>query len=274
MKRARGFSLVELVVVIVVLGILSGSVALFIDNPVRAYFDAQQRTALSGAADTALRRMARELQGALPNSVRVASAGSTVWLEFVPVADSGRYRTAVSAGAEPAGLDPLDFSNAADTGFQILGRPVTVPAAAQLVIFNLGAGSMDVYGGGNRRSVTSATGVATSIAFAPAGAWPAASPTSRFHLVTGPASFGCAPAADGSGVLTRYDGYAFMGAQPTSNAQLAGARRTVLVDGVVNCEFALDALLANANSVTINLVLGDATESVRLFHQVHLPNTP
>lgn len=274
MNRARGFSLVEMVVVIVVLGILSASAALFIENPVRAYFDAQRRTALSGAADTALRRIARELQGALPNSVRVATQGSTVWLEFVPVADSGRYRTAVAAGAEPAGIDPLDFNNAADTSFQVLGRPVSVPAASQLVIFNVGAGSMDVYAGGNRRAVTSPAGNATSMAFTPAGPWPAESPTNRFHLVTSPASFGCAPAADGSGVITRYDGYAFMSAQPSSTAQLAGARQNVLVDGVVNCSFELDALLANANSVTISLVLGDATESVRLFHQVHVPNTP
>lgn len=274
MKRARGFSLVELVVVIVVLGILSASAVLVIENPVRAYFDAQRRGALSGAADTALRRIARDLQGAVPNSVRVASQGSTVWLEFVPVADSGRYRTAVAASAEPAGIDPLDFNNATDASFQVLGPAVSVPAAAQLVIFNLGAGAMDVYAGGNRRAVTTPAGAATSIAFTPAGSWPAESPTSRFQLVTGPASFGCAPAADGSGVIIRYDGYPFMSAQPTSSAQLAGARQNLLVDGVVNCSFDLDALLANANSVAISLVLGDATESVRLFHQVHLPNTP
>jgi MSHA biogenesis protein MshO len=268
-----GFSLVELIVVIVVIGVLAGSVAVFINNPVRAYFDAQRRTTLTDTADAALRRIGRDLQGALPNSVRVTSAGGSVWIEFVPIAAAGRYRAAAAATSEPAGIDPLDFADPADASFQVLGPAVEVPPGAQLVIFNVGAGELDVHGGGNRRQVTTPAGPATSIAFVPNGGWPADSPDHRFFLVTHPVTYGCTPAADGSGRIERFDGYAFAATQPTA-AALAGASRSLLVDGVVNCSFELNGVLANANGVSLAIVLGNAQESVRLLSQLHLPNTP
>src|SRR5882724_11781791 len=117
---ARGFSLVELVVVIVVLGILGASVAVFINNPVRAYFATVRRAQLTDAADTTLRRMVRDLQTAVPNSIRITTSGSTLYLEFTPISDVGRYRIATSGGNEPAGI----------------GRIERIDARGKLVIFN------------------------------------------------------------------------------------------------------------------------------------------
>jgi MSHA biogenesis protein MshO len=280
-RRQRGFSLVELIVVIVVLGVLSGAVAVFINNPVRAYFDSARRATLADAADTALRRLVRDLQGALPNSVRVATSGSAVFIEFIPVEAAGRYRAAASSGSEPAGTNPLDFATAADTSFQVLGPPVTVPAAngvnaAQLVIFNLGASGFDAYGGSNRRTVTSAAGSTQTISFTAAGAWPAESPTNRFFLVSGPVSYVCTPVASGGGRIERFSGYAFSASQSvsTSSGVLAAATRSVLVDRVAACSAALTSALANASGVALTLQLADSADSVRLQAQVHLPNTP
>lgn len=266
-----GFSLVELIVVIVVLGILASSMAVFMNSPVRAYFDSQRRAALADAADTALRRLSRDLQGALPNSVRITTVGNEVWLEFVPLADAGRYRAAPSAGNEAGGTDTLDLADPADTSFQVLGPAVTLPAGAQLVVFNLGAGASDVYGGQNRRSITTAPGSAGSISFTAAGTWPAGSPEHRFSVVTLPVSVVCRPAPTG-GVLERYDNYAFAAGQPTTAP--AGATRALLVDRVTACEATLSAALANVNSLALSLTLGDATESVRLQALLQLPNTP
>src|SRR5205814_7956125 len=67
----RGFTLLEAVLVIAMTGIVAAMVAVFIRAPVNAYVDQARRAELSDAADTALRRMAREVQRALPNSVRV-----------------------------------------------------------------------------------------------------------------------------------------------------------------------------------------------------------
>jgi len=274
---ARGFSLVELVVVIVVLGILGASVAVFINNPVRAYFATVRRAQLTDAADTTLRRMVRDLQTAVPNSIRITTSGSTLYLEFTPISDVGRYRGATSGGNEPTGIDLLDTTDATDTTFQVLGRPVTVPTAAKLVIFNLGYGTSDLYAGGNRRDVTTAAGSASSISFTSTGsAWPGDSPDRRFYLVTTPVTYVCAPVADGSGRLDRYSGYALQATQPssTTTTPLSTATRALLVDKVSGCSFETSAVLANANAAALTLQLTDTGETVTLYAQVYLGNTP
>jgi MSHA biogenesis protein MshO len=275
--KQRGFSLVELIVVIVVLGILGASVGMFINTPVRAYFDTMRRAAMTDAGDTAVRRLMRELQHALPNSVRITSSGTVLFLEFVPIADAGRYRAAISGGAEPAGNNPLDFSDAADTSFQVLGSAVTVPGNAQLVVFNLGYGDFDVYGGQNRRAVTTGAGPTQTIAFAAtASAFPGESPDRRFYLVTTPVTYVCAPAADGSGRIDRYAGYALQASQPasTAGAPLATASSALVLDKVSGCSFELTPTLANANAVAFRLQLTDGGETVTLHSQAYLANMP
>jgi len=275
--NARGFSLVELVVVITVLGILGASVAIFIRGPVVGYFATVRRAQLTDAADTTLRRMVRDLQSATPNSVRITTSGSTLYLEFTPISDVGRYRGATSGGNEPTGTDMLDTTDPTDTTFQVLGRPVTVPTGAKLVIFNLGYGTADLYNGGNRRDVTTAAGTASSISFTSTGsAWPSDSPDRRFYLVTTPVTYVCAPVAGGSGRLDRYSGYALQATQPssTTTAPLSTASHALVLDKVSGCSFESSAVLANADANALTLQLTDSGETVTLYAQVYLGNTP
>lgn len=272
-----GFSLVELIVVIVVLGILGSTVAVFIEGPVRAYFDSIRRARLTDAADTVARRLAREMQDALPNSVRVSTGGGTVFMEFIPIRDVGRYRTAASAGAEPGGIDALDFSDGADASFDVLGRAVSVPANAHLVIYNLGSGAFDAYGGGNRRAVGTAPGTTNAISFTATGTpLPADAPEHRFYLVTTAVTYACTPAADGSGRVERYSGYALQAAQPVAagTAPLAAATRTLVVDGVSACNFELGNTLSTLDQVSVRLQLSAGGETATLFTQVQLGNAP
>ena len=145
--RAGGFTLVELIMVIVITGIIAGMIAVYVANPVTAYVDTARRAELTENADSTVRRIARDLRTALPNSVRVSAVGGVTYLEFIPTVGGGRYRqypTAAGAG------DSLDFS-IADSAFDVLG-PVPVYAVGDsIAIFNLGPGR------GRRRTPTPAT---------------------------------------------------------------------------------------------------------------------
>ena len=73
-----GFTLLEAVVVIVITGIVSAMVAVFIRAPVEGYIDSVARAELTDAADTALRRLTREVRTALPNSLREGPPGAAL----------------------------------------------------------------------------------------------------------------------------------------------------------------------------------------------------
>lgn len=276
----RGFTLVEMVISIVISGIIIAMVGLFGRAQIDAYFDLSDRSELADGADTALRRVARELQAALPNSVR--QSGN--FLEFVPIRDGGRYRADVgdaNGDGVPEG-NMLDFT-IADNSFDVLGPTVSINTGDQLVIYNLGPGVSDVYAGDSRRAATAGTGLNT-ITFSGAS-FPLASPQKRFHIVGGPVTYECAPNAlnPALGTVTRHWCYNFTNPQPTSFAALgvhsacSAVQSAVLVNNVSACSFsyitATGALQRNGMAV-LNLTLTRNGESVSLLHQVEVLNTP
>lgn len=264
-RYLRGVTLVEMIVAIVVTGILVSIVSMFTRNQITSYFDVANRSELADTADTALRRMARELQGALPNSVRV----SGTFMELVPIKDAGRYRAQTGGGGSD---DPLDFISNNDS-FDVFGPPVTVQAGDQLVVYNLGIPGSDVYSGSTRRSL-SGTGSLSKLTISGAP-FPLASPQNRFQIVGGPVSYVCDLA---SGTLWRYSGYAFQSAQPVLLATLNGLTGVIparLATNVSACAFSYASGVLQRNGlVSISITLTGNGESVTLLHQVDLVNTP
>ena len=123
----RGFTLVEIIIVVILVGILSVVVGLIIQGPLRASVETGRRAELVDLAETALIRMTREIRLSVPNSVRIATAPGIVSVEVLRTLDGGRYRAAPTTGptlpgcaAAPAG-DPLEFT-CADTLFDVLGQ--------------------------------------------------------------------------------------------------------------------------------------------------------
>lgn len=265
----RGFTLVEAILVIVITGILAGVVSVFIRGPVQGYFDAARRAGLSDIADTALRRMARDIQGALPNSVRVSGAA---FMEFVPIKDAGRYRAEVGSAV---GDDPLNFASPTDNSFDVLGPQVTVASGDAIVIYNMGVTGADVYAGTSRRAASAPFGSVAKVTFLSAGTqFPFASPGSRFQVISTAVSYACDLAA---GKLWRYSGYSISSTQPASLAALdgLGATKALLASNVSACSFAYTAGTLERNGmVTANLAITEEGETVSLLHQVNVVNTP
>lgn len=265
-----GFSLIELIVVIAVVGILAGVVAVFIRSPLDGYMAASRRAELSDTADGALQRIARDVRRALPNSLRVTQVGDVQYLEYLPIADGGRYR------AETAGDgsgDILDFTSGADASFDVLGNTVAAANGQYLVLYNLGLDSAtDAWQGDNRRAVTS-TGNVSNLAFTASGdPLPLESPNRRFFLIDTPVSYVCDPAA---GTVRRYSGYgAPTAAQPTS---FSSGSNALLAQRVKACSFIYAAGASQRlGQLTLWLQLenseGDNAEQVSLYREVVVNN--
>jgi len=272
-RSQSGFTLIEAVMVIVITGILAVLASSFA-APLKGYFEALDRAELSDAADTALRRMARELRTALPNSVRVSGS----FIEFLPTTTGGRYRTNSVGGATScvAAGDELSFS-AADTCFEVIGTLPTPPGAPvvgeELVVYN--TDPTYAYAGNNVAAI--AANSTTSKILFDSHTFPVEfeSPAYRFQIISGPVTFACV-----GNTLWRYSGYARQAAQPTDIADvpLSGAiniaRLAIGVDCANSSFVYTPGITQRANLVVMNLTLANNTDSVALLHQVHVQNVP
>ncbi len=295
---SAGVTLIELAITIALAGILAALIVNFV-QPVRSYIDSSRRAALADVADTALRRIGRDVRLALPNSARVTSSGGSTFLEFMLVRTGGRYRVEADAAATstcPSGAgatpeeDVLSFS-AADTCFKTIG---SIPNLAQVttgdfvVVYNLppgtaGANAYEFPGtGGNKSQIASvpvAAGAGADRINFTSNAFAYESPARRFFIIEGPVSYVCTPSATpGAGTLTRRWGYTISAAQPTAFSTGSSA---LLATGVTACSITYDASIGaqGAGLVTLSLQLGmqDAqggTEHVNLYHAVHVNNLP
>ena len=108
--RQCGFTLIELIVVIVLLGILGFGTTQFIINSSQSYVDTARRERQGSAARTAIEKMSRELRNALPNSVRTSAGNSCI--EFVPVLGGSIY-TSLPTTTASSGLPRYPLSAAA-----------------------------------------------------------------------------------------------------------------------------------------------------------------
>ncbi len=266
-RCSAGFTLVEIVVVIVITGVISASVAVFLRHPVQGYVDAARRAEMSDSADTALRRMARDIKLALPNSIRLTDGGKT--LELLLTRTGGRYRT------EGPGF--LDFTQVATSVTQLgplasgVGQSIVV--GDQLVIYNLGIAGADAYTADNSATIT---GIDNTLPNEPvlhftARQFPFESPDARFQVVSGAVTYAC----EGSN-LTRYSGYAINSVQPTA-ASLAGstAARALAASNVSACVFSYTpGVTARAGVVALTLKITISGESVQLYQEAHVSNVP
>lgn len=96
MRKQAGFTLVELVIVMVLTGIIAGVLATQLGPTIQSYLAVERRAALTDQADTSLRRIATEIRSAVPNSLRLHSSQC---LELVPTIDGGRLRTGPDIGS-------------------------------------------------------------------------------------------------------------------------------------------------------------------------------
>ncbi|MDR1064624.1 MAG: prepilin-type N-terminal cleavage/methylation domain-containing protein [Azoarcus sp.] len=279
MKTGRGFSLMELIVVIMVMAILGGSALVFFRPALDSYFDSRRRAELTDMADVALRRMGREVRAAVPNSVQTHG---TACFRFVRTVGGGRYRKLEDMTR--SGSKALDLTQAAPE-FDVLS-PLQ-PAVGDWVVIGNQTGS-DVYAGHNRATITGSSAVDSSLGTTRLsmgsmnGTYaPFSYMDGRFVLTprTNPvvtyvcSGAGLNAAGTGTGTLKRiagdFDGGGTLAACPSGGDLLAWH--------VSACRFVYDPNMGatqQSGFVWMELELAEANEKVRLTSGAHVINLP
>ncbi len=285
--RQQGFSLVELIVVVILIGLLAVGGGLLILQPIEAYDAQVRRQQLVDQGEMALRQIARDVRRALPNSIRVTAVGTGWAVEMVNTIDGARYRDEVG-GDFTSVDDTLDFG-AADDNFNLLGNfndlgMGLLTGGERLVIYNTSA--VAIYGdaaANNNPGIVTTAGTAITLAptappsddpeqrinLAPPFEFAQQSPGQRVFVVDGPTSYICNPA---TGRITRYTGYAFSVAQPTPPV---GGTSDDVVSRLSGCNMSYDPGTAQRGGIlTVEINIDDSGEAVNLLHQIHVVNVP
>ncbi len=264
-RDQRGFTLLELIIVIAVIGVIGAVVAIFLKSSIDAYFASARRAALTDVADTALRRMARDIRKALPNSIRNPNPQC---LEFIPTKTGGRYRAEDDVGGDG---DILNFVQA-DTSFNMLGRNSDLPVDQQIrvndvvAVYNLGILGANAYAADNTSRVTGVVnGTESSISIV-SKRFPLALGGKRFHVIPADENV-VAYVCSNDGKLRRTVRAFAAAACPATGA--------ILASHVGSCNFVYNgADLERNEPARLSITLTDSGETIRLYHQIYVNNTP
>ncbi|MFC5547363.1 prepilin-type N-terminal cleavage/methylation domain-containing protein [Massilia aerilata] len=297
MKKQGGFTLVELVIVIVVTGIIAAIFAMQFGPSLQHYLAVGRRANLTHLADTALRRMVTEIRTAVPNSLRLLPMPSAKLscLEMVPTSDGGRFRTGPDTQwdtANPATpSEPLDL-RAPDAVFDVLTAFDNAPKAGDWVVIG-NQNTADVYEGSDRAAIASigsppATGSSNKplgqsrITLGAAKQFPYAYEGGRFNIVPDSlqaVTYMCKDAGvdaegTGTGTLTRIAHYGFNASQA---CPVAGGTSAVVATKVRSCNFVYNpdqGATQQSGFAQLQLTLADHGEIVTLTVGAQVENLP
>ncbi|MGI2148973.1 PilW family protein [Shewanella baltica] len=209
----RGFTLVEMVTVILILGILVVGVSSFIIFGTRIFVESSSVDQVLSQSRFAVERMTRELRSALPNSVRLNSDSLTYQcVEFVPIEASTTYLSM-----------PIAPNATALTGTVILNATDKIKENQYIWIYPLT--DSDVYNSARQKRAQIKTFTPpgeppnlanqVTLTFMASTRFAEASPRQRIYFASAPVSY-CFEKAAASNelILQRYTGYQFNNSQP------------------------------------------------------------
>ncbi len=260
----RGFTLIELIIVIVLLGVLALGVSSYIGLGASMYSDATEREQVLNESRFVAERLQRELRNAAPNSIRTADAALLRCIEFAPIAASGVY---LMAPVTPDTGNELQLALMTwQAGY--LGLPFTIYPRASDDIY--GTSGSTILLAGAEQDDADGNSATRTVQLTSSHSFPLDSPEQRFYiLAASPVSY-CFNGVEGS--IRRYSGYNYSATQPLPPAA-AGA---LMAGNVQQVRFAVNNAVLSRNSV-VNLLLqfGQSPASDMFFnYEVHIPNVP
>ncbi|NWO07027.1 MAG: type II secretion system protein [Alteromonadaceae bacterium] len=261
MAAQRGFTLIELVIVIVLLAIVAGFSFQFVGIGAQMFGTGSERLQTIEKSRFAIERLTREIRGAVPNSVRVK--GNCI--EFVPAKvvgtyydtpvrpDSSNEMTLVTFAGSP-NVDNIAWTlDGTERVFIYTTRPNFIYASNPQRYANI-------------NGAYSSTSVDNNLPLEEGSQFAKESPLKRAYIGSTPVSF-CLSA----GHLFKISDYGW------SQGQTEWSSGDLIATGVSSDEpFDVTANNQQSNNiVTIQLQFGEnADEQVFYYREVHIPNAP
>ena len=287
-----GFTLTEMIIVLVIVGIVATMAGAFITRPMEGYIALSRRAELVDAADSALRRVARDIRQSLPNSIRVDYGGDGTCdngdaaIEMLNTVDAAVYR----AYPPPGDPDKRLAFDSADDAFNVYDhfRNITTLSSTDHFLAINSVNNTEVYQTNSAVRTPDGTTIQVAadgsdedrVTLSPAfqfdafgGDEPPELDDSiqgrRVYLVDGPVQYRCS-----GGALQRYQGNGY-GITPSQG--VPGITPSKVADHV-DCSatrFCYDPGSAQrAGLATLEIRIADEGETVTLLHQVHVVNVP
>jgi len=253
--KSRGFTLIEMVITIVVLGVLMAGTATYITNSTIAYTNIAQRDQLTTLGRITVEQVTRELRHALPNSIRIQNN----CIEFFPVKAGSVY---------------LDLPvSSADTSFTAMN--FSIPAGSNIehvIVYPYNVTTLySASNPGLRAGFTSATGSPTAtITLSSNYRFALHAPHRRFYLAEDPVSY-CIVGTN----LNRYENYGVSGGQsapPGGTAQLMAENIQTNDGGAVTPFTYTPGSLQRSAIITLDFRFLINNEWIRLSHEVQIRN--
>ncbi len=260
-----GFTLMELIIVILLLSILSFSFAKITGLSVLGYIDAKDRNQLSQSGKWLTERISRELREALPQSVRTASNGVVHCVEFMSIVNASYYLNLPASGSITS-FDAVGFDLSFSPGLQIAVMPINPISTYS------GSGTLATL------AAITAVGNHSTITLAGATQFARRSPQNRFYILEPPTSI-CLN--DTVGEVTQYSNYGINASQALPPA---GGTNVLLGNhfSASGDVFRFQAgSLSRSGILQINFKLQNRnrnlsadSEAFEIYHEVHIRNVP
>lgn len=211
-SKSKGFTLLELIIVIIILGIMSVGIAGFMKLSTQTYLNVSERDELLSSARFAVERLNREIRNAVPNSIRVKNDSTRQCIEFVPIIASAIYTEIPVLPDLPSNtLSVIKFQGENNSDYQCSGVCLDAVTVYPLTSGDLFANQYDATGKTfGLKSVTQITPDEWTLTLDRTSGviFDDDSPTNRLYIIRRPVSY-CVK----NNSLYRYDNYGYSATQ-------------------------------------------------------------
>lgn len=289
MNKNKGFTLMELVIVIVLLGVIAVGVSGVIRLATQTFINVSERDELASSARFALERLNREIRNALPGSIRntpVVPNSRSECIEFMPIAATSHYLNLPINPTSSNNITVIPFINNDGTDYTCnnCGDKIIVnPLINTEVYTNFNVNTGKIFKIANTNIIGTGVTSTLQITLSNSVSFDSGSPANKFYIVNESVEFCLYKGIDQLYRISYSDSYDTTDASETPiraivRSIMAGNVRTI--DD--NPAFVYDNPNLTRNGVVkIDLEFYredtddvDTQETVAFNHEVHIKNTP